>query len=148
VSCAWTASVAPPAIETNALSVQAASLNLVATLGVKVVQGRYLNAATATQPVAVLGSAAAQRLGIDYLYPGERIWVDDQWFYLAGILGPALLTPEIESSVLVGFPAAEKYLAADATPTPCTCAPKTNRSRRCIRCSPRQPTRKHQMKWT
>jgi putative ABC transport system permease protein len=101
-----------PAIDTNALSVQAASVSLLAALGAKVVEGRYLNAATATEPVAVLGSAAAQRLGIDHLYPGERIWVDDQWFYLAGILGPAVLTPEIEGSVLVGFPAAKKYLAA------------------------------------
>jgi putative ABC transport system permease protein len=102
-----------PTIDTNALSVQAASTDLLATLGVKVAQGSYLNAATATEPVAVLGAAAAQRLGIDRLYPGERIWVDDQWFYLAGVLRPAVLTPEIEGSVLVGFPAAKRYLGAD-----------------------------------
>jgi putative ABC transport system permease protein len=101
-----------PAIDTNALSVQAASIDLLRTLGVKVAQGAYLNTATATEPVAVLGAAAAQRLGIDHIYRGERIWVDDQWFYLAGVLGPAVLTPEIEGSVLVGFPAAERYLAA------------------------------------
>jgi putative ABC transport system permease protein len=105
-----------PAIDTSALTVQAASLNLLKSLDVAVVQGRYLNAATATEPVAVLGSAAAQRLGIDRLYVGERIWVAGQWFYLAGILGPAELTPEIESSVLVGFPAAEKYLASNGHP--------------------------------
>jgi putative ABC transport system permease protein len=102
-----------PTIDTNALSVQAASVDLLGTLAVKVVQGSYLNAATATEAVAVLSAAAAQRLGIDHLYPGERIWVDDQWFYLAGVLGPAVLTPEIEGSVLVGFPAARRYLAAD-----------------------------------
>ncbi len=102
-----------PAIDTSALSVQAASLGLVGTLGVKVLQGHYLNAATATEPVAVLGYVAAQRLGIDHLYQGERIWVDRQWFYLAGILGPAVLTPEIESSVLVGFPAAKRYLGSN-----------------------------------
>jgi putative ABC transport system permease protein len=102
-----------PAIDTNALSVQAASTDLLATLGVRVAQGSYLNAATATEPVAVLGAVAAERLGVDRLYPGERIWVDDQWFYLAGVLGPAALTPEIEGSVLVGFPAAERYLEAD-----------------------------------
>jgi putative ABC transport system permease protein len=60
-----------------------------------------------------LGSAAAQRLGIDRLYAGERILIAEQWFYLAGILGPAVLTPEIEGSVLVGFPAAKRYLAGD-----------------------------------
>jgi putative ABC transport system permease protein len=102
-----------PTVDTNALSVLAAGLDLPASLGVHVVQGSYLNAATATEPVAVLGAAAAQRLGVDRLYPGERIWVAGQWFYLAGILGPAELTPEIESSVLVGFPAAERYLASN-----------------------------------
>jgi putative ABC transport system permease protein len=102
-----------PTLDTNALSVQAASTNLLSTLGVKVVAGSFLNAATATEPVAVLSDAAAQRLGVDYLYRGERIWVDDQWFYLAGILGPAVLTPEIEGAVLVGFAAAKRYLGAD-----------------------------------
>ena len=102
-----------PAADTNALTVQAASLNLPASLSVTLARGAYLNAATAREPVAVLGAAAAQRLGIDRLSPGERIWVADQWFYLAGILGPAELAPEIESSVLVGFPAAEKYLASN-----------------------------------
>jgi putative ABC transport system permease protein len=102
-----------PTIDTSALSVQAASTNLLATLGVKVVEGSYLNAATATEPVGVLSAAAATRLGVDRLYPGERIWVDDQWFYLAGVLGPAVLTPEIEGAVLVGFAAAKRYLGAD-----------------------------------
>ena len=102
-----------PAEDTNALTVQAASLDLPVALSVTLAQGAYLNAATATEPVAVLGSAAARRLGIDRLYPGERIWVADQWFYLSGILAPAELTPEIESSVIVGFPAAERYLASN-----------------------------------
>ena len=106
-----------PAINTNGLSVQAASLELPATIGTTVASGRYLNAATARLPVAVLGSAAAQRLGIDRLYPRERIWVGGRWFYLAGILSPAALAPEIDNSVLVGFPAAKRYLGFDGHPT-------------------------------
>jgi putative ABC transport system permease protein len=99
-----------PAVETNALSIQAASLGLLHTLGIGVVQGRYLNAATAQEPAAVLGFAAAQRLGIDHIYPGERIWAADQWLYLVGVLGRSVLVPEIESAVLVGFEAAERYM--------------------------------------
>jgi putative ABC transport system permease protein len=105
-----------PTVETNALEIQAASLGLLHTLGVQVVQGRYLNAATATEPVAVLGPAAAQRLGIDHIYPGERIWAADQWVYIVGILGPSVLAPGIESSVLVGFKAAERYLHFNGHP--------------------------------
>jgi putative ABC transport system permease protein len=97
-------------IDTNALSVQAASLNLLPAVGTSVAQGSYLNAATATQPVAVLGAAAAGRLGIDRVYRGERIWAGGMWFYVIGILKSAVLTPEIDDSVLVGYPAAERYL--------------------------------------
>jgi putative ABC transport system permease protein len=39
------------------------------------------------------------------------------WFYVAGILDSAPLAPEIDSSVLVGFPAAERYLGLDGHPT-------------------------------
>lgn len=106
-----------PSINTNALTVQAASLDLLGTVATSVAQGRYLNAATITTPVAVLGAAAAQRLGIDRVYPGERIWLGSQWFYLAGILNPAVLAPEIDTAVLVGFPAAKTYLGFDGHPS-------------------------------
>jgi putative ABC transport system permease protein len=86
-------------------------------VGASLAQGRYLNAATAREPVAVLGAAAAQRLGIDQIWPGERIWVGGQWFYVVGILQPATLAPEIDSSILIGFPAAQKYLRFDGHPS-------------------------------
>ncbi len=106
-----------PSVDTNALTVDATSLGLPAAVGTTVAQGSFLNGATATEPVAVLGAAAAQRLGIDMIFPGERIWVGGMWFYVAGILNPAVLTPEIDSSVLVGFPAAETYLGFDGHPS-------------------------------
>jgi putative ABC transport system permease protein len=106
-----------PAINTNALSVKAASLTLPRTVGTSIAHGRYLNAATATQPVAVLGAVAAQRLGIGRIHPGERIWVGGHWLYVAGILRPAVLAPEIDSAVLVGFEAAQRYLGFDGHPS-------------------------------
>ncbi len=105
-----------PSVDTNALNIAAASLNLLQATNIAVTQGSYLNAATATEPVAVLGPAAAQRLGIDHIYPGERIWLADQWFYPVGILSSSTLTPELESDVLVGFPAAKRYLDFDGHP--------------------------------
>ena len=106
-----------PSIDTNALTVQAASLDLLPVVAAGVAQGHYLNAAIAQEPVAVLGAAAGQRLGIDRIYPGERIWVGGQWFYVAGLLKPAVLASAIDSSVLVGYPAAEKYLGFDGHPS-------------------------------
>jgi putative ABC transport system permease protein len=111
-----------PSVETNALSVDATTLGLPAVAGTSVAQGQFLNAATAREPVAVLGASAAQLLGIDRIRPGMRIRVgtspsDSQWFYVTGILSPATYAPEIDSAVLVGFPAAEKYLGFDGHPS-------------------------------
>jgi putative ABC transport system permease protein len=106
-----------PSIETNALSVAAATLNLPAVAGTSLAQGRFLNAATAREPVVVLGAVTAQLLGLDRIRPGMRIWVGGQWFYVTGILNRDTYAPEIDSAVLVGFPAAEKYLHFDGHPS-------------------------------
>jgi putative ABC transport system permease protein len=99
-----------PSVNTNALQVKATSLNLPAVLATGMAQGSWLNSATAEQPVTVLGAVAARRLGIEHVYPGERVWLGGQWFYIGGVLRPAVLATEIDSSVLVGYPAARRYL--------------------------------------
>ncbi len=106
-----------PAFRTNGLSVDAASLGLPAVAGTSLAQGRFLNAATDREPVAVLGATTAQLLGIDRIRPGMRIWVGGQWFYVTGILNSATYAPELDSAVLVGFQAAQKYLNFDGHPS-------------------------------
>jgi len=106
-----------PIIDSNALSIDAASLGLLRTVGTTVARGSYLDAATAREPVVVLGAAAAQRLGVDRVFAGERIWLGNAWFYVVGILEPAVLASEIDSAALVGFPAAERYLGFDGHPS-------------------------------
>jgi putative ABC transport system permease protein len=106
-----------PAINTNAVSIEAATTDLPAVAGISLAQGRFLNAATAREPVAVLGAATAQLLGIDRIRPGERIWAGGQWFYVTGILNQATLAPQIDSAALVGFPAAQTYLHFDGYPS-------------------------------
>jgi putative ABC transport system permease protein len=105
------------------LTVDASSLGLPSAAETSLAQGTFLNAATAGEPVCVLGAAAAQLLGIDRVFPGERIWVGEvsgisgMWLYVVGILKPDVLAPAIDSSVLVGIPFAEKYLAFDGHPS-------------------------------
>ncbi|HEX3922281.1 MAG TPA: ABC transporter permease [Streptosporangiaceae bacterium] len=106
-----------PAVNTNALSVDATSLGLPAAAGTSVAEGEFLNAATRGEPVCVLGAAAAQLLGIDRVFPGERVWAGNMWLYVAGILKPDVLSPDVDSSVLVGYPFAEKYYGFDGHPT-------------------------------
>jgi putative ABC transport system permease protein len=106
-----------PGGDTNGLAVYATSLGLPSAVGTSVAQGGYLNAATAREPAAVLGAAAARLLGIDGIFPGGRIWVGGEWFTVAGILKPSLYAPDLDNSVLVGFPAAEAYLGFDGHPS-------------------------------
>ncbi len=114
-----------PAVNTNALSVDAATTGLPATSGTSLARGEFLNAATAREPVAVLGAAAAQLLGIDTIFPGERVWVTGtgangnggMWLYVTGILNPDVLSPDVDSSVLVGFPFAQHHLSFGGNPT-------------------------------
>ncbi|HEX4832629.1 MAG TPA: ABC transporter permease [Trebonia sp.] len=106
-----------PTTETNALTVQAATLGLPAVAGTSVAQGRYLSAATEREPVAVLGAVTAQLLGIDQVRSGTRIWAGGQWFYVAGILGHATYAPQLDTAVLIGFPAAQRYLHFDGHPS-------------------------------
>src|ERR1051325_4542989 len=46
-----------------------------------------------------------------------RIWVGSQWFYVTGVLNPAVYAPDLDSAVLIGFPAAETYLHFDGHPS-------------------------------
>jgi putative ABC transport system permease protein len=54
--------------------------------------------------------------------PGMRIWLSSQssggqWFSVTGILNPDTYVPELGSAVLVGFPAAQRYLGFDGHPS-------------------------------
>jgi putative ABC transport system permease protein len=59
------------------------------------------------------------------VFPGERVWVTGtgangnggMWLYVVGILDPDVLSPEIDSSVLVGYPFADNYLSFNGSPT-------------------------------
>jgi putative ABC transport system permease protein len=99
-----------PVAETGGLQVRATDLNLLPLLDTGLARGDWLNEGTARLPVAVLGSIAAQQLGIDRVYPDQRIWLGGQWFNVAGILNPSPLEPDIDVSALIGYPTAQKYL--------------------------------------
>jgi putative ABC transport system permease protein len=99
-----------PVGNTGGLEVQATSLNLLSVLGTGLARGNWLNEGTARAPVAVLGAVAAAQLGIDRLYPDQRIWLGGQWFNVVGILQPSPLAPDVDASALIGYLAAQKFL--------------------------------------
>jgi putative ABC transport system permease protein len=106
-----------PAQQTGGIAVRAARSDLLGVLGGAVRSGKFLDAATERYPAVVLGSVAAERLGIDRADPSVLVLVGDQWFTVVGILDPVALAPEIDRSALVGFPVAESLLGFSGNPT-------------------------------
>ena len=105
-----------PESETSGLGVYAASTDLMSVLRGTLHSGKFLDEVTANFPAVVLGSVAATRLGIDRA-EGQRVWIDGEWFTVIGILDAIPLAPEIERSVLVGWPAAVDRLGFSGHPS-------------------------------
>jgi putative ABC transport system permease protein len=103
-----------PAVQSGGITVRAAHLDLLATVGATVADGTWLNAATNRFPAVVLGAATARRLGVG---AGVQIYLGGQWFTVIGVLGPVPLAPELDSAALVGWPVAETHLGFDGHPT-------------------------------
>jgi putative ABC transport system permease protein len=97
------------AAETGGIGVYAADPELLATLGGRVLEGRFLNPANERYPLVVLGSVAAQRLGVNTLTVHGRpveVYLGNTWFTVAGVIGPQPLAPEMERAALIGYPIA------------------------------------------
>ncbi|MFD8381765.1 ABC transporter permease [Streptomyces sp. NPDC059679] len=120
-----------PEAASGGISVQAVNLDLPKTAGLEMAAGRWLNSAQAEYPAVVLGSAAAERLGVSTT--GLQVWLGKQTFTVTGILQPAALARELDNSALVGWSAAKKRLGSTATRQPCTYDPPKRPSTRYAR---------------
>jgi putative ABC transport system permease protein len=103
--------------DTRGITVKAARLDLLDVIGGRVQSGRWLDAATSRYPVAVLGSVAAERLGIRSVAGGPVILIDGQTWAVAGILGSMPLARDVERSVLVGWPIATDRFDDELAPS-------------------------------
>ncbi|GAA4167377.1 ABC transporter permease [Phytohabitans flavus] len=106
-----------PEVETNGLLCLAARVDLLSTVSATVASGTWLNEATAKYPAVVLGSAAADRLGIGAAGQDVQVYIGGEWFTVIGVLDPTPLAPELDSAALIGWGAAESYLDFDSHPT-------------------------------
>ncbi|HWH96415.1 MAG TPA: ABC transporter permease [Baekduia sp.] len=97
--------------ETGGIAVDATDPSLLATLGATMSRGRFLNSATARTQSVVLGSVAAERLGVQR--PGTLVYIAGRWWTVLGIMRSVELAPEIDRAVLIGYGAAERELGAD-----------------------------------
>jgi putative ABC transport system permease protein len=102
---------AVPETETNGLAVVAADVDLLDTLSGTVAEGAFLNEATARYPAVVLGSVAAERLGITQT--GVTVWLGDRRFTVVGILDALPLSPDLDRSAIIGRPVAERLFSSE-----------------------------------
>ncbi|MFJ2771144.1 ABC transporter permease [Streptomyces sp. NPDC087300] len=104
-----------PAEQSSGVTVQAARPDLLKALNARTRQGTWLNETNEKLPVTVLGSVAAERLGITA--PGEKIMLNDQYVAVVGILAPIELFPTLDRVAMIGFPAAERHFGFDGHPS-------------------------------
>jgi putative ABC transport system permease protein len=103
--------------QTNGLAVLAARPDLLGTVGGTVAGGRWLDDALGSFPAVVLGSTAAERLGVTRTDGSVAVSLGGEWFTVVGVLDPVPLAPELDSAALVGWPVATALLGFDGSPT-------------------------------
>ncbi|MEU8659921.1 ABC transporter permease, partial [Actinoplanes philippinensis] len=106
-----------PAAQTGGIVASAAREDLPATVGATLRDGRWLTAGTGSFPAVVLGSAAAERLGIGAAGPDTQVVIGGVRFTVTGILDPVPLAAELDSAALVGWPSATRWLDFDGHAT-------------------------------
>jgi len=99
---------------TSGINLVAAEESLPGTLSGTMAAGTFITPAYARYPTVVLGSLAAQRLGIDTVTGGQQLFISGRWFTLVGILNPLTLAPEINSAALIGLPIAKALYGNEA----------------------------------
>jgi len=105
-----------PSDLTRGITVKAADTRLLDTLTGEMADGEWLDDARAELPVVVLGSTAAERLGITDVSDGFRVWLGDQWFTVIGIMEPLVLARDLDTSAIIGRPVASSMFGAAETP--------------------------------
>jgi putative ABC transport system permease protein len=98
---------------TSGINLVAAEESLPSTLSGTMAAGTFITPADARYPAVVLGSLAAQRIGIDTVIGGQQLFISGRWFTLVGILNPLTLAPEINSAALIGLPIAKALYGSE-----------------------------------
>lgn len=106
-----------PTYLTNGIAVFAVDEALLAVLRGRTAQGVWFDRAGDSLPTVVLGSVAAERLGVRAVTGDERVWLGGRWFSVVGVLEPFDLAPDLDRSALLGQPAAATYLGHENRPT-------------------------------
>jgi putative ABC transport system permease protein len=99
--------------QSGGITVLATEPNLLDTLEATLAEGAFLNEATGSYPSVVLGSVAAERLGITSLDGDPLVYIGNHWFKVVGIMDPVRLAPDIDRSAMIGYEVAKSMFGID-----------------------------------
>jgi putative ABC transport system permease protein len=101
----------------NGIEVYGTEVDLAATLDATAADGRLHDEASITLPTVVLGSVAAERLGITDVSDGPRVWIGGRWFSVIGILDPLPLNPDLDRAAMIGVGVARDLFGVKGLPS-------------------------------
>lgn len=102
--------------ETGGITVVGADANLLDTLNGEIAIGTFLDAATVGYPIVVLGSVAAERLGIESISEGVQVLIGEERFTVMGVLEPFPLAPDLDRAAMIGQEIATDAFDGDVNP--------------------------------
>ena len=110
--------------QTGGLAVRTAEPNLVDALNGSISAGRFIDDSLAQVPATVLGSVAAERLGVRSL-DGTQVLIGGEWFAVVGILSSfddqtdevdTALFEDLDRTAFIGFDVANQLFATPPNP--------------------------------
>lgn len=105
-----------PTAQTGGIAVLAADIDILDAVDGVVDAGSFLDAADAELPRVVLGSVAAERLGVRDLDSSSIVYVSGTYFEVIGILEPVRLAPSLDRAAIIGSSIAVDLFEADLEP--------------------------------
>lgn len=105
-----------PVAQTGGIAVMATDLDVLDAVNGEVAQGTFLDEESAEIPSVVLGSVAAERLGVRSLDPTPIVYLNDTYFQVIGVLESVQLAPGFDRAAFIGAPIAETLFDAELEP--------------------------------
>jgi putative ABC transport system permease protein len=106
-----------PSLQTGGIGVDAAGTNMPSVVGTSMAAGHFLNSASENFPTVVLGAQAASTLDISSVSGHIQVFLGGTWFNVIGILKPVILDPNLDSTVFIGLPVAERLFHVQPNPS-------------------------------
>jgi putative ABC transport system permease protein len=106
-----------PSEQTGGIGVDATDSGLLGALSAQLASGHFLSASNQSYPTVVLGAQAASILQIPSVGGHIQLYIGGTWFTVVGIMKPVILDPNLDTTVFIGLPVAERLFRATANPS-------------------------------